>query len=142
MPEGVGYSSGSNTVAASSLELNVLGRYWYGYNTTGPITNASGETTLFDFRAAVPLKLNWSPGAIINTLSQSNKVFGYRLYLNEVIVWAMLTIASTSNPEQEQSALVDKKFIVPQYTQVKITAQTTDDGGATFYGSLSGKDLA
>ena len=136
----VGSASGAFTGSAQSLDRVVEG-WWYGYSNTGLITNAEGETTLFEFRAAVPLKLFWSPAAKIITLSQANKTFGYRLYLNDGLVWEMITVASTSSPETEQAAFYDKMFIVPRYTQVKITAQTTDDGGATFYGALTGEEL-
>jgi len=138
---GAGNPVGGSNPAGLSAGLNYIGKYAYGYNSTGLITNASGETTLFEFQAGTPLQLNFSPGANISTLSQSNKSFGYRLYLDDSLSWAMLTIASSSNPEQEQSSLVDKQFMIAQYTNVKITCQSTDDGGATFFGALSGVQL-
>tara|TARA_Y100000310_G_C20042597_1_gene516862 strand:+ start:55 stop:474 length:420 start_codon:yes stop_codon:yes gene_type:complete len=115
------------------------GKHCYGYNTTGLITAASGETTLFLFETKFDhLKLYWSPGASITSLSQSNKSFGYRFYLNGVIAWQMLMISSASNPETEQAAFYDKIFIVPPRTEVKITAISSDDGGATYYGAITG----
>ena len=135
----VGFSN-SFTGSAQSLD-RVVGGWWYGYSNTGLIDSAAGETTLFDFTAAVPLKLIWSPGANITTLAQGNKSFGFRFYLNDNKVWAAMMISTDGAPETEQAALYDKIFILPQYTKVKITAQSSDDGGCTFYGALTGEEL-
>jgi len=132
--------SNSFTGSAQSLARVVPG-WWYGYSNTGLITNASGETTLFEFTASVSLKLIWSPGVNLVTLSQSEKTFGFRFYLDGAVAWAMMSKSSFNAPEKEQAPLYDKMFIVPRYTQVKITAQTSDDGGSIFYGAISGEEL-
>jgi len=116
MPEGVGYS-GSNVVAGTGLELNYIQDKCFAYS--GAIGVPNSETTLIETQ---------SGSGVIDAIIQcaygtpDSDNMQYKIYFNGVIV---MQVGVSGAVDQGNWQTMLYHFVIPPYTNIKITAQNT-----------------
>jgi len=133
MPKGVGY--GSNIVAGTGLELNVVGNFAYGYS--GQITAFSGtDGVAFDFTTGSYIFLGKFHLSFDKTGLGAGESFGYTIKFNGNIIARLETEHQANQPTQ--TMWLD--LMIPAFTHVEIIFDS-DDASEAFKlcGLLTGK---
>jgi len=120
MPEGVGY--GSNIVASTGLELNVVGDFAYAYNQRGTGTVQTPTNTL-DFMTGNFLFVgHWTVCGSVNKDGDSDTggIDQFYLKLNGITIMSLRTDTQSQIVESPQSLTVP--VIIPAYTTVEVLA--------------------
>jgi len=116
MPEGVDYAS-ANVTAGTGLELNYIQDKCFAYS--GAIGVPNSETTLIDTQ---------SGSGVIDAIIQcaygtpSSDDMQYKIYFNGIIV---MQVGVSGAVDQGNWQTMLYHFVIPPYTNIKITAQNT-----------------
>jgi len=116
MPEGVDYAS-ANVTAGTGLELNYIQDKCFAYS--GAIGVPNSETTLIDTQ---------SGSGVIDAIIQvsygtpDSDNMQYKIYFNEIIV---MQFSMSGAVDQGNWQTMLYHFVIPPYTNIKITAQNT-----------------
>jgi len=121
MPEGVGY--GSNIVASTGLEINVVGSFAYAYNESPSDNQQSSENTL-DFTTGNYLFVgHWTVCGSVNKdgVSTTGGIDQFYLKLNGITVMSL----KTDTGEEDMPTSLVVPIIIPAYTKVEVSADCT-----------------
>jgi len=124
-PPTVSVSSGSFTGAAQSLD--VYGDFVAAYS--GQIATDNSETTLLEYRSpAAIIVVTWDT-AYLSTADPAgftSDQYSFKLYFNDATIATMQHYDSSSATRGAGFP----SFVIPAYTNVKVTAQNTTNGTA------------
>jgi len=136
MPEGVGY--GSNIVASSGLELNVIGNFAYAYNEISTDLLQAPTNTLEFTTGNFLFVGHWTvSGSVANFgVSDTGGIDQFYLKLNGITV---MSLKADTNQEDSPTTYT-VPIIIPAYTSVEVLADCTVNNAAWFVSnSLTGK---
>jgi len=121
MPEGVGY--GSNIVASTGLELNVVGDFAYAYNEVGS-GDLQTPTNTLDFTTGNFLFVGeWTVCGTVNkdAVSTTGGIDQFYLKLNGITIMSL----KTDTGEEDMPTRLVVPVIIPAYTKVEALADCT-----------------
>jgi len=121
MPEGVGY--GSNIVASTGLELNVVGNFAYAYNEIGSSALQTPTNTLAFTTGNYLFVGEWTACGTVNKdgVSSTGGIDQFYLKLNGITIMSLKT--DTAEEDNPQHLVVP--VIIPAYTKVEALADCT-----------------
>jgi len=117
MPEGVGY--GSNIVASTGLELNVVGNFAYAYNESPTSSQQNTENTL-DFTTGNYLFVgHWTACGSVNKdgTSTTGGIDQFYLKLNGITIMSL----KTDTGEEDMPTRLVVPVIIPAFTKVEVS---------------------
>jgi len=115
MPEGVGY--GSNIVAGTGLELNIVGKFAYAYS--GSMATNTSEQTALSFTTGnyVFVGRIQGTGPIHESTPANGRISTWRIELNGLVV-GYIKADTTDDFEGTTPSYI--KMVIPAYTKVEV----------------------